>query len=271
MFESEELKYHEGRLYGIYRAYVYDNKDPDNMGRLRLCIPSALGEDDNNEPIISDWAYPAFPIAGDKWGIQNIPRVENPDGSKVLVWVAFEMGDPDYPVWFGSPIPEGGLIKEVQKNHAKNVKGKTRETCWGLTTPNGHKIILDDTNQCIIISSSDKNGKVINTINVDSKKDIILIETETNTISINKSGIKFKSDDKNKVQFSIGGTSIVFDKEKVNIETDTFAVTAGDAKLNMEDGKVTISVAGTTLNLAGSSSINTNSFTIATSSDTTSF
>jgi hypothetical protein len=40
------------RFYGKYRAFVVDNEDPEQLARLRLRIPSVLGEE------ISGWALP---------------------------------------------------------------------------------------------------------------------------------------------------------------------------------------------------------------------
>jgi uncharacterized protein involved in type VI secretion and phage assembly len=41
------------------------------------------------------WAMPCFPGAGPKQGFFAIP----PKGAKI--WVEFERGDPDYPIWSG--------------------------------------------------------------------------------------------------------------------------------------------------------------------------
>jgi len=52
-----------------------------------LIVPSNI--------IPSTWAMPCFPIAGKQMGAYFIPQI----GSGV--WVEFEQGDPDYPVWTG--------------------------------------------------------------------------------------------------------------------------------------------------------------------------
>ena len=43
----------------------------------------------------SGWALPAVPYAGDGVGFFMIP----PIGASV--WIEFEHGDPDYPIWTG--------------------------------------------------------------------------------------------------------------------------------------------------------------------------
>ena len=49
----------ENRYYGKYRGFVDDNKDPENRGRLRVRIPSVLGQD-----VVSGWALPCAPYGG---------------------------------------------------------------------------------------------------------------------------------------------------------------------------------------------------------------
>ena len=77
------------RHYGKYRGLVIENLDPEQLGRVLLQVPDVLGE------IPSSWAMPCVPTAGIQAGCFMVP----PIGSQV--WVEFEQGDPDYPVWTG--------------------------------------------------------------------------------------------------------------------------------------------------------------------------
>ena len=77
------------RLYGKYRGVVIDNIDPMQIGRVLTKVPDALGE------VPSSWALPCVPAAGIQAGVFIVP----PIGSQV--WIEFERGDPDYPVWTG--------------------------------------------------------------------------------------------------------------------------------------------------------------------------
>lgn len=82
-----------GRFMGKYRATVLLNVDPDQRGRLQLLIPDVLG------PIPSTWAEACVPLAGPTgplgMGVYMVP----PIGAGV--WVEFEQGDINYPVWVG--------------------------------------------------------------------------------------------------------------------------------------------------------------------------
>ena len=77
------------RFYGKYRGTVINNVDPMQMGRVMVQVPDVLGL------VPSGWAMPCVPIGGTQSGIFAIPAVG------AGVWVEFEQGDPDYPIWVG--------------------------------------------------------------------------------------------------------------------------------------------------------------------------
>ncbi len=70
--------------YGKYRGVVTDDADPLGIGRVRVAVPDVL-------PQRGVWALPCAPPA--------VPPSVPPVGSNV--WVEFEQGDPDYPIWAG--------------------------------------------------------------------------------------------------------------------------------------------------------------------------
>lgn len=80
------------KYYGKYRGTVLNNVDPEQRGRLMLNVPDVLG------PIPSSWAEPCVPLAGPTgppMGVYLVPPVG------AGVWVEFEQGDQDYPIWSG--------------------------------------------------------------------------------------------------------------------------------------------------------------------------
>ena len=81
---SQEEKY-----FGKYRGIVVNNVDPKQIGRILAMVPDVSGI------IPTSWAMPCVPIAGKQMGSHFVPQV----GSGV--WVEFEQGDPDYPIWVG--------------------------------------------------------------------------------------------------------------------------------------------------------------------------
>src|SRR5215472_18644837 len=105
---------------GKYRGSVLNNVDPMQMGRLMLMVPDVLGE------IPSSWAMACVPVAGIQMGTWFVP----PIGAGV--WVEFEQGDADYPIWTGCwwsagqapalalavPPPVSHLVMQTQLQNA---------------------------------------------------------------------------------------------------------------------------------------------------------
>jgi uncharacterized protein involved in type VI secretion and phage assembly len=82
----------EAKYYGKYRGTVTNNVDPSMAGRLLVEVPDVLGL------APSTWAEPCAPLAGPTgppMGVYLVP----PLGAGV--WVEFEQGDPNYPIWSG--------------------------------------------------------------------------------------------------------------------------------------------------------------------------
>lgn len=77
------------KYYGKYRGMVISNIDPMQQGRLMVQVPDVGGL------IPGTWAMPCVPIAGIQNGMFALPI----PGSGV--WVEFEQGDPDFPIWVG--------------------------------------------------------------------------------------------------------------------------------------------------------------------------
>src|SRR5512135_1833549 len=76
-------------FFGKYRGQVQNNIDPMQMGRVQVSVPAVLGDGSMS------WAMPCVPYAGSGVGFFAVP----PTGANV--WVEFEGGDPDYPIWSG--------------------------------------------------------------------------------------------------------------------------------------------------------------------------
>jgi uncharacterized protein involved in type VI secretion and phage assembly len=77
------------QFYGKYRGTVINNIDPMQMGRIMVQVP------DVSNVIPSTWAMPCVPFTGIQSGLFVVPAI----GSGV--WIEFEHGDPDYPIWTG--------------------------------------------------------------------------------------------------------------------------------------------------------------------------
>lgn len=113
------------RFYGKYRGIVRDINDPLQTFRITAMVPDIFGED------ASGWAMPCLPFGADGMGFFALPTV----GSGV--WIEFEHGDPDYPIWTGCFV---GSLAEVPPALLAPPYKKVL-----IMTEGGNSITLDDT------------------------------------------------------------------------------------------------------------------------------
>ncbi len=94
----------------------------------------------------SGWALPALPYTGDGVGLFLIP----PTGASV--WVEFEHGDPEYPIWAGgfwadgeAPASPGVAEMKVLKTDTATITLNDTPASSGITieTQAGMKIKID--------------------------------------------------------------------------------------------------------------------------------
>jgi hypothetical protein len=76
------------KSYGKYRGVVTDNSDPLMLGRIVAVCPAI-----SDGPLT--WALPCVPWGGPQTGMFIVPPVG------AGVWIEFEQGDIDYPIWAG--------------------------------------------------------------------------------------------------------------------------------------------------------------------------
>ena len=88
------------RYYGKYRGKVADNIDPLFLGRIIPIVP-AISE------VPLTWALPCTPYAGMQVGFYAIPPID------ANVWIEFEAGDPEHPIWTGCFWEEGEVPLEA--------------------------------------------------------------------------------------------------------------------------------------------------------------
>jgi hypothetical protein len=94
-------------FFGKYRGKVENNVDPFQEGRLQVSVPAVLGDGRMS------WAHPCVPFAGPGVGFFALPPV----GANV--WVEFEGGDTDYPIWSGcfwgtGDVPASPAIEQMK-------------------------------------------------------------------------------------------------------------------------------------------------------------
>lgn len=104
------------KYYGKYRGVVVNNIDPELRGRIQAIVP------DVSTLFPTSWAMPCFPVAGIQTGIFAVPII----GSGV--WIEFEQGDPDYPIWAGCFIGTAAEVPAMARLVPPAVPGITLQT-----------------------------------------------------------------------------------------------------------------------------------------------
>lgn len=152
---SDQKKY-----YGKYKATVINNIDPEMRGRLLLSIPSVLGI------VPSTWAEPCTPLAGPTGPPMGVYMVPPPGAG---VWVEFEEGNPDRPIWVGGrwgsaadvpPLAYAGL--PVSPNIVMQTAGQQTFMISDLPGPTGGLMLKSATGASIIVNDTGiyiQNGK----------------------------------------------------------------------------------------------------------------
>ena len=127
------------------------------IGRLMVQVPDVLGLG------ISSWAMPCVPVAGPQMGIYVVPLISSG------VWVEFEGGDPDYPIWSGCfwgstaevpPLAFAGL--PVSPNIVIQTAGQSTIVVSDLPGPTGGIMLKSLTGASIIVNDTGiyiQNGK----------------------------------------------------------------------------------------------------------------
>lgn len=159
------------RFFGKYRGKVVANKDPLGIGRIQPVVPAIA-------PDAINWAMPCTPYAGPQEGFFMIPPV----GANV--WIEFEGGDPNYPIWSGCFWGE----KQDQKppTDATGPEMKVLQT---------EKMVLsfDDKNTKLTAKlkpKADKGGGETMSLEMDEKAIILTAKQVTVTITPDKVEIK---------------------------------------------------------------------------------
>ena len=115
------------RYFGKYRGLVVDNQDPENRARVTLQVPEVLGNE-----LVSHWAEPCLPFGGlADQGLFLVPEI----GAQV--WVEFEAGNLDKPIWTGTLWQQSGDVPSEAADRSPNMRE--------LKTPAGHILSFDDT------------------------------------------------------------------------------------------------------------------------------
>ena len=149
----------DGRIFGVARGLVTDNKDPDGLGRVRVQLTW-------QKEGSAYWARTAAPMSGSSYGAWFLPEV----GDEVLV--GCEHGDPALlyvlgMLWNGQAAPPA--TNQDGKNALRLIKSRS-----------GHQLLFDDTEGAPILELKLSDGKKV-TLDKDG---VAIDDAAGNTITI---------------------------------------------------------------------------------------
>ena len=218
--ETSDLQRHVGRFYGKYSGEVVDVNDPDQLGRIKVSVPSVFSPD------TQVWARPCFPS-----GHFFVP----PRGAKV--WIEFEAGHTAYPLWVGTWYPLGTVPPEADRPEA---------TGRVVHTPSGHLIELSDEDgeEKLIIRhkldsfvSIDKNGSVLA---ATQKGSYLYLNADTAEVSVtSEQGHMVTLGEKGITAVEKGGSRIEIQDGKVKL-TGTTSVQVVANEISLAGGSLAI-------------------------------
>ena len=167
------------RFYGVVVGIVTNNKDPDDLHRVKVRFPWLSND------VESYWARVAAPMAGKNRGAYFLPEVDDE------VLVAFEHGQVDHPYVVGS------LWNGKDNAPESNADGENNHRT--LRSRSGHVLRFNDKsgNETIEIIDKTGNNKVVidsanNSITIEAKSDIT-IKSATGKLTMQANGIEMKS------------------------------------------------------------------------------
>jgi hypothetical protein len=145
------------KFYGKFRGTVINNVDPMQMGRIQAIVP------DVSAVIPTSWALPCSPVGGIQNGFFSVPLIG------AGVWIEFEQGDPDYPIWSGCYWGSAAEVPALSHLVPPAVPGITLQTALqnGIVVsdvpgPTGGIMLKSTTGATIIVNDTGiyiQNGK----------------------------------------------------------------------------------------------------------------
>ena len=127
--------------YGLHYGVVCQNKDPDNLDRIKVRFPW-LDAGDTDQ---SHWAQLLTPMEGPKFGWYTLPDIDD------VVVVVFIAGDISQPVVIGGVWSTPDFSPETNEDGKDNFRGY-RSRC-------GHRLVFDDSSGGTKVWFADKTTK----------------------------------------------------------------------------------------------------------------
>lgn len=193
------------RYYGKYRGFVTANDDPEMRGRLRVCIPSVLGTQ------ATGWALPCLAFGGlANQGVFAVPEVN------AQVWVEFEEGDINRPIWVGtfwqqsSDVPQPAAISppttrllRTNAGHLIQLDDAPGSERMLLQHPAGAEISIDPSGTVMV---KDAGG---GSVTLDAQQgQVVVKDGANNSIQLGSNGVSITDANNNRIEMTASGVTL---------------------------------------------------------------
>lgn len=186
------------KCFGKYAGLVVDNVDPEKRAHLKVKVPAVFG------PELKVWARPCLP-----YGHFFVPEIDT------KIWVEFEAGDPQFPIWVGVWYAQGEVPPTAELEPPTNRM---------IHTPSGHVVELLDTDgeEKILIRHKsnafitlDQEGSVLaankngSYVSLDAKEgNLTLVEEHGHMITLGKKNVVLATNDGTSIEIKEGAVKI---------------------------------------------------------------
>ncbi len=219
-------------FFGKYRGKVVNNIDPLLQGRLITLVP-AISE------LPLSWAMPCVPYAGPNVGFFALPPIS------ANVWVEFEGGDPNFPIWTGCFWGEGEVPANPAVPTTKTIKTET-------TT-----LEINDLTQSIALETSTPVGPVkigqgpdgiqltIGLVGLKITPQGIELNNEPASLEVTADGITLKNaaasvEVSNNIALKNGTASAVFTPASIGLKNGAASIHMSPADVNINNGALEV-------------------------------
>jgi len=143
-----------GKYYGLYPARVIDNSDPENRGRVRAVCP-AVNQTKKENISGSAWMVPCMNGLGIDPDTGQMTGIFHPPDEGMNIWVSFQFGDPEYPVYMGGWMTTKEKTDTFKSDDEEGLGAHKK----GIRTKTGHFLRFNDDPEKLEITISRGDGK----------------------------------------------------------------------------------------------------------------
>ncbi|MCA9874850.1 MAG: hypothetical protein KC441_14365 [Anaerolineales bacterium] len=219
--------------YGKYRGKVVNNLDPLMLGRLIVEVPAV-----SEMPL--SWAMPCVPYAGSGVGFFALPPIT------ANVWVEFEGGDPNYPIWSGCFWGDGQVPAKPAVPTTKILKTDTAKLEFNDLLTSISLEVLTPSGPVKLEQGPDGIQLTIGSTSLKLTLQGVDASSPPSTLSVGPEGISLKNASAaaditpSNVSLKNGAASIGITPASIDIKNGAASVALSPASVNLNNGALEV-------------------------------